>query len=248
MQLFSPFLAYNAIGWVIGGISLSLFGYQIYRIDRKLSTQLTRHYILYCSALGGGMLVFALPGLFIADTGVLKFTYLIGEALIDFSLVYQAWIVAHFIVGSNFAKRAATLLTGIVAAFLWVMQVLSPTPYRLAHDVVWPMNTGAHWALAAIMSILLIPVTMFFFKQSLTVGDSITRIKSFSTGFTCAVIFVQYMILMFHYHDVAPIWASIINIISFSGFLIALLIPRKLTETVIVAQLPSAPADATPAV
>ena len=231
MDLFSPYLAYNAIGWVIGGISLLVFGFQIWRIDQSLSTQLTRHYILYSAALGGGILIFSLPGLLTADPGILKATYVVGEAMIDFSLVYQAWIAAHFIVGSDLAKRIATIATGIISTYLWVMQILSPTPFRSSGSVVWGMNTGAHVAITAIMTILLLPVTYFFFKQAYATQDSRARIKSFATGMTCAVIYVQYMILLYHYHDHQPFWASIINIVAFSGFLIALILPRKLTET-----------------
>jgi fumarate reductase subunit D len=242
MELFSPYLAYNAIGWVIGGASLLLFGFQIWRIDHNLSTQLTRHYILYSLSLGGGIVIFSLPGLLTADPGILKGSYIAGEGLIDFSLVYQAWIAAHFIVGSGLAKRIATIATGFISAYLWVMQSISPTPYRENNSVVWATNSGAHIAITAIMTILLLPVMLFFFKQSIATKDVAARIKSFSTGMICAIIYVQYMILLYHYHDHQPFWASIINIVSFSAFLLALLIPRKLTETVMTTQMkPSSP-------
>lgn len=237
MSLFDPYLAYNAIGWVIGGVSLLVFGLQVYRVDRSLSTQLTRHYILYSIALGSGIIIFSAPALLTGNQAVLKGFYIVGEALIDFSLVYQAWIAAHFLVGSALAKRIATIVTGVLAAFLWVMQILSPAPYRFENSVVWGMNTPAHFAIATIMTILILPVTYFFLKQAFNGTETIARIKSFATGAICLIIYVQYMFLLFYYNDRQPLWSSIVNIVAFSAFLIALLIPRKLTERVMTANL-----------
>jgi hypothetical protein len=237
MNLFDPFLAYNALGWVIGGVSLLVFGLQIWRINRALSTQLTRHYILYSLALGGGIIIFSLPALLTANQTLLKDFYIVGQAFIDFSLVYQAWIAAHFFVGSAIAKRIATIGTAILAAILWVAQILGPLPYRADHSVVWGMNDVAHAAIATILTILILPVTYFFFKQSFSQGDLTARIKSFATAITCLVVYVQYMFLLYYYHDQQPLWSSIINIIVFTIFLIALLIPRKVTETMMTTQL-----------
>ncbi len=241
MNLFDPFLAYNALGWVIGGASLLVFGLQVYRLDRSLSTNLTRHYILYSLALGGGIIIFSAPGLLTSNQTILKTSYVIGEGLIDFSLVYQAWIAAHFLVGSILAKRIATITTGILSAILWVSQILSPAPFRLENSVVWGMNAVGHFSIATIMTILILPVTYFFLKQSVSTGDSRARIKSFATGITCLIIYVQYMFLLFYFHDHQPLWNSIINIIVFTAFLIALLIPRKLTATVMSGQIKSQP-------
>ncbi len=237
MNAFDPFLAYNALGWVIGGLSLLVFGLQVFRLDRSLSTNLTRHYILYSIALGGGIIIFSAPGLLTADQSILKGFYIVGEGLIDFSLVYQAWIAAHFLVGSNLAKRIATIITGILSAILWISQILSPAPFRDGNSVVWGMNNSAHISIATIMTILILPVTYFFLKQSVSVGDTRARIKSFATGSTCLIVYAQYMVLLFYYHDHQPLWNSIINIVVFSAFLIALLIPRKLTQTVMTTQM-----------
>ena len=151
-----------------------VFGLQVYNLDRGLSTNLSRHYILYSLALGAGLIIFSLPALLTGDQAVLKGFYIVGEGLIDFSLVYQAWIAAHFLIGSALAKRIATATTGVLAAFLWAMQIISPLPFRLDNSIVWEMNTAGHIAITTILTIRLSQMLRSTMRMPRTIQPAIS--------------------------------------------------------------------------
>lgn len=202
------------------------FSYKSWRLYRGTATSLTSYYAPYCFLLGLGMLLGSLPLLFTDSPAAMRHWYLAGQAVTWISLLWQAQIDWFLMLRPRWSRWILILPTAAAGAFIWLNQLGATQPRHDGKLIVWGNPYAACVGAVIILSILLLPIIVFYVRQAFALANAWSRRRALSIAFMALAIYAGEIYIYLVLRGNEPVGLSLFDCVVFGVFFLTMLIPR----------------------
>lgn len=162
-----PDIPLNSIVWAMGALACFMLGYRSYATYRISKNELSKYLALFAFLMSLGQSWLAVPSFFTLDPGILRTTYLIGEAFIYLSMVAQAAVLWCLLLRAHVRIYAVTLPPLLIGVASWLYAIPRSTlQFGTDNFINYRDPTFSTIVIGVVLMTLFVPVGVYFLRSA----------------------------------------------------------------------------------
>ncbi|MEK7059831.1 MAG: hypothetical protein AAB971_03680 [Patescibacteria group bacterium] len=157
----------NAYTWTLGSLTVAVFAYRSWRTYKATKNPLAHIYFWLCTGLSSAFLVFGLPAILTANIGILRYTYVMADTLVQLTLQVETWLLWFIGLRNNIRLKTLIMMT---SAYSLILIAIESTTSKVAisqspHLVVYSDIPTVLIMKSIIYIAIALPLGYFFLRQ-----------------------------------------------------------------------------------